>query len=99
MTFMPLLGYYVLRGQKGFESAAEQAVGGPHRPRLSPLRRLVPGPQGDRAGRLRAGLAAARLLPLLGTAFFPKDLHGVFTVNVFLAEGSPIRQTQDETLR
>ena len=27
----------------------------------------------------------ACLLPLLGTAFFPKDLHGVFSVNVFLA--------------
>ena len=23
MTFMPLLGYYVLRGQKGMESAAD----------------------------------------------------------------------------
>ena len=41
----------------------------------------------------------AALLPLLGTAFFPKDLHGVFSVNVYLAEGSPIRQTRDETLK
>ncbi len=39
------------------------------------------------------------MLPLLGTAFFAKDLHGVFSVNVFLKEGSPIRQTREETLR
>jgi multidrug efflux pump subunit AcrB len=35
----------------------------------------------------------------LGTAFFPKDLHGVFSVNVYLAEGSPIRQTRDQALK
>ena len=41
----------------------------------------------------------ASLLPLLGTAFFPKDLHGVFSVNVYLTEGSPIRQTREEALK
>ena len=57
--------------------------------------RLVPRPQGDRltvCGWLCCG--GAPCSPLLGTAFFPKDLHGVFSVNVYLAEGSPIRQTQ-----
>ena len=34
----------------------------------------------------------------VGSAFFPKDLHNVFTVNVYLAEGTPIRQTKDEAL-
>jgi multidrug efflux pump subunit AcrB len=39
------------------------------------------------------------LLPLLGTAFFPKDLHDVFTVNVYLTEGSPLRETRNEAIR
>ena len=30
-----------------------------------------------------------------GTSFFPKDLHNVFTVNLDLPEGSPIRATRD----
>src|SRR4029079_16633277 len=38
----------------------------------------------------------------IGTSFFPKDLHNVFTVNLDLPEGSPIRATRDvaiETIR
>src|SRR5678816_4341579 len=31
----------------------------------------------------------------IGTSFFPKDLHNVFTVNLDLPEGSPIRHTRD----
>jgi hypothetical protein len=30
-------------------------------------------------------------LRFVGSAFFPKDLHNIFTVNVYLAEGTPIR--------
>jgi multidrug efflux pump len=41
----------------------------------------------------------AGAIPLLGTAFFPKDLHDVFTVNVYLTEGSPLRETRNEALR
>ena len=61
MTFMPLLGYYVLRGQKGIESGA----GGKRLERaavasdLSRIRWLVPRAQGDHADRLRAWLCAA----------------------------------------
>jgi multidrug efflux pump subunit AcrB len=36
---------------------------------------------------------------LIGTNFFPKDLHNVLTVNVFLAEGTPIRETKAEALK
>ena len=42
---------------------------------------------------------AVSLLPLIGTNFFPKDLHNVFTVNLFLAEGTPIRQTKAEAMK
>ena len=34
----------------------------------------------------------------VGSAFFPKDLHDIFTVNVYLAEGMPIRKNKDEVL-
>ncbi len=102
MTFMPLLGYYVLRGQKGFEAAARrQGLGA----RVA-ARAIAASPAGAwttrRSCLTACALALLRrrgLLPLLGTAFFPKDLHDVFTVNVFLAEGSPIRQTRDEALQ
>ena len=101
MTFVPLLGYYVLRGQKGLESGAgasgwNAAVAGVYR-------RFATWCLGHKAITLTVCVLAlcggAALLPLLGTAFFPKDLHGVFTVNVYLAEGSPIRQTREEALQ
>jgi multidrug efflux pump subunit AcrB len=44
-------------------------------------------------------VGAFSLLPLIGTNFFPKDLHNVFTINLFLAEGTPIRQTKAEALK
>ena len=73
MTFMPLLGYYFLRGQKGMESA-ETAKGWTATvgPRLPAVRRLVPGAQGGDAydlcpGPLRrrsaASLSGHGLLP------------------------------------
>ena len=101
MTFMPLLGYYVLRGQKGFESAAgakgwqARVAGG--------YRRFAAWSLHHKALVLAACVAAliggVGSLRWIGTAFFPKDLHDVFSVNVFLAEGTPIRQTQEETFR
>jgi multidrug efflux pump subunit AcrB len=101
MTFMPLLGYYVLKGQKGFEAAPGDGGGGPWFARA--YRRFSAWCLRHKAATftvcvvfLVGGLAT---LPLVGTAFFPKDLHQVFTVNVHLAEGTPIRQTRDETLR
>jgi len=101
MTFMPLLGFYVLRGQKGFRGLHRRrarGAAGSHLPG-----RFVQWCMGHKAVTLgSAGLAftaGCAALPLLGTAFFPKDLHDVFTVNVFMAEGSPIRQTREEALR
>jgi len=101
MTFMPLLGYYVLRGQKGFESSLTEGGRG------AAFARYYNGfsewclqhkllTLGVCSLLLAAGTA---VLPLLGTSFFPKDLHTAFTVNLFLAEGSSIRQTRDESLR
>ena len=101
MTFVPLLGYYVLRGQKGFESETHQRGLGAAFARR--YRRFSVWCLDHKAislavcGVLLAGGISA--LPLLGTAFFPKDLHSVFTVNVYLAEGSPIRQTREEALK
>ena len=101
MTFMPLLGYYVLRGQKGMESA-ETAKGWTALVARG-YRRFAGWCLTHKAVTLSTCFLAlcggAALLPYLGTAFFPKDLHGVFSVNVFLAEGSPIRQTRAEALK
>ncbi len=101
MTFMPLLGYYVLRGQKGFEAAAGEGGRGARVARY--YTRFSewcldhkPIALGVSVAALAAGVAC---LPLIGSAFFPKDLHRVFSVNVYLAEGSPIRQTQEEALK
>jgi multidrug efflux pump subunit AcrB len=100
MTFMPLLGYYLLRGQKGFEAAGKEGRGA----RVATLyRRFSTWCLNHKAIVLAVcgsllGLGVA-MLPLLGTAFFPKDLHDVFSVNIYLAEGSPLRETQNEAIR
>ena len=101
MTFMPLLGYYVLQGQPGFEAGL--TTGG----RGATFARYYNGfsewclahkavSLGVCLVFLAAGLAC---LPLVGTAFFPRDRHSVFTVNVYLPEGAPIRQTAAEAQR
>jgi multidrug efflux pump subunit AcrB len=101
MTFMPLLGYYVLRGQKGFESAADEGGRGARLARS--YRRFSTWCLDHKALVLGACVlllvGGAASLTTVGTAFFPKDLHSVFSVNVYLREGAPIRQTQEETLR
>lgn len=101
MTFMPLLGYYVLRGQKGFESADNER-GWTARVARS-YRRFSAWCLDHKAIALGVSVsvfcAGCAMLPLLGTAFFPKDLHTVFSVNVTLTEGSPIRETKNEALR
>jgi multidrug efflux pump subunit AcrB len=101
MTFMPLLGYYLLRGQKGFESSGEKRGVAGLFARL--YRHFSTWCLNHKA--LTLGTAVLLLvagcvsLGSVGTAFFPKDLHNVFTVNVYLAEGTPIRQTEEEALR
>jgi len=101
MTFMPLLGYYLLRGQHGFEASTASA-GNPSR-FANAYRRLAEWCIDHKAVSLTLLIvilgAGSALLTLIPTSFFPKDLHSTFTVNVFMPEGSPIRQTREETLR
>ncbi|MEN6457595.1 MAG: efflux RND transporter permease subunit [Thermoguttaceae bacterium] len=100
MTFIPLLGYYILRGQRGFEAAGETT--GFRAAVAATYRRFSSWCLDHKA--LTLGVAtlllvlSAAILPMVGTAFFPKDLHNVFSVNVYLAEGTPIRETRNEVL-
>jgi multidrug efflux pump subunit AcrB len=93
-TFAPLLGFYILKGQKGFEVSEGKPARVPTLyktfvesalPTDSRNRIALPSPNG----------------PFMvgdGTSFFPKDLHDVFVVNLDLPEGSPIRETRDVAL-
>ena len=115
MTFVPLLGYYLLRGQRGFD--AELTAGSlsrtyngydalAHRAFRAVARvfsRFTAWSLNHKWAVLAvfAALLAAslRLTSVIGSAFFPKDLHSVFTVNVHLPEGTPIAETLAETER
>jgi multidrug efflux pump len=97
-TFCPLLGFYMLKGQKALSASDGRARGFPglykafvenciaHRFRTVAVS----------VGVLLAG--AGVCYRTIGTSFFPKDLHDVFVVNLDLPEGSPIRQTREVTL-
>jgi multidrug efflux pump subunit AcrB len=94
-TFAPLLGFYILKGQKGFEASDGKPAKG--FPRL--YKAFV---QGCIAHRFRTTaivlvilVACVFVVGMIGTSFFPKDLHDVFVVNIDLPEGSPIRETRD----
>jgi multidrug efflux pump len=101
MTFIPFLGYFMLKGQFGMEAGL--ADGG----KSSRFARLYNGFSEMCMEHKWAALAscltllagAVSLFPLIGTNFFPKDLHTVFSVNLFLAEGTPIRQTKQEAVQ
>ncbi len=101
MTFIPLLGSYMLRGQHGMEAGLAGEG------RSSRFARIYNGFSEWCMVHKWTSLAcclvvlggACSLLPLIGTNFFPKDLHNVLTVNVFLAEGTPIRQTKAEAMK
>lgn len=97
-TFAPLLGFYMLKGQKGFEGSGGQPARGfprlyktfvewciAHRFRTTAVALVV----------LTGGVMLTRAI---GTSFFPKDLHDVFVVNLDLPEGSPIRETREVAL-
>ncbi len=98
MTFIPLLGYYLLRGQKGFDAAT-----GSH-----PLHRLIPVYKGALQFALRRPLltiisaygllgASTALIPFFGKQFFPVAERNQFLVDLRLPEGSSIEQTQKVT--
>ncbi len=101
MTFIPLLGYYMLKGQHGFEAGLAEGGKG------SRFARIYNGfsefCMDHKWASLTACLvilgAAMSLFPLLGTNFFPKDLHTAFTVNLFLPEGTSIRETKTEAMK
>ena len=98
MTFMPLLGYYVLKGQKGFEAGLTEGGRG------ATFARYYNGFSQWCLDHKVISLGICLLilagcvgcLPLVGTAFFPRDRHNIFSVNVYLPEGAPIRQTAAE---
>lgn len=100
-TFAPLLGFYMLKGQKGFEgSHASQS--GPRRGFPHLYKSFV---EWCIAHRFRTTAVAVAVLAggvllcrSIGTSFFPKDLHDVLVVNLDLPEGSPIRETRDVAL-
>ena len=101
MTFIPFLGYFMLRGQHGMEAGL--SVGGTG----SRFARLYNGfsemcmehKWSALASCLTLLAGAVSLFPLIGTNFFPKDLHTVFSVNLFLAEGTSIRHTKEEAVK
>ncbi|WP_435018603.1 efflux RND transporter permease subunit [Tundrisphaera sp. TA3] len=101
MTFIPLLGYYLLKGQAGLEAGLGDGQG-----RGSRFARIYNGfsevcldhKWASLAVCLAALAAGLSLLPLLGTNLFPKDLHSAFTVNLYLPEGSSIRETKGEAM-
>lgn len=101
MTFIPLLGYYLLRGQAGLESGLESGGRG------SRFARVYNGfsefCMEYKWSALLACLVvmglAMSLVPRIGTSFFPKDLHNVFTVDLYLPDGTPIGQTKREAMR
>ncbi len=100
MTFIPLLGYYILRGQKGLEAGVGDGSGG------SRFARIYNGFSEVCMEHKWAALAVCiialgaglSLLPLIGTNLFPKDLHSAFTVNLFLPEGASIRESKGEAM-
>ncbi|WP_165220148.1 efflux RND transporter permease subunit [Aquisphaera insulae] len=100
MTFVPMLGRIMLRGQLGLEAGLADGGKG------SRFARLYNGfsevcmeyKWTSLAVCLIVLAGGASLIPLIGSSFFPKDLHNVFTVDLFLAEGSPIRQTKEEAM-
>jgi len=95
MTFMPLLGYYLLRGQKGYEAALE---GSGASARLARGYNRVTEWVLDHKGKsalafvafLVIGLAPARLIR---TQFFPVEALQRFYVHVKLPEGADVRAT------
>jgi multidrug efflux pump subunit AcrB len=95
-TFAPLLGFYMLRGQKSLGASDGKPARGFPRLYKAFVENCI-------AHRFRTAAIAVAILvagilvvrATIGTSFFPKDLHNVFVVNLDLPEGSPIRATRD----
>lgn len=95
-TFAPLLGFYMLKGQKSLGAADGKPASGFPRLYKAFVEYCID-------HRFRTVAVSVLLLVagalvcyrMIGTSFFPKDLHNVFVVNLDLPEGSPIRATRD----
>lgn len=99
MTFMPLLGYYLLRGQKGYEAALEgdglgaRLARGYNRVSEWVLEHKAKSALGFLVF-LVVGLAPARMIR---TQFFPVEALQRFYVHVRLPEGADVRATEATT--
>ncbi|MFZ5440081.1 MAG: efflux RND transporter permease subunit [Myxococcota bacterium] len=95
MTFMPLLGRYLLRGQKGFEAALE---GGGRTAELARKYNAITSWMLDHKLVTSVGFFAFLVLGLapvvkVKTHFFPEEPMNRFYVHVRLPEGSDVRAT------
>ena len=101
MTFIPLLGYYMLRGQAGMEAGgAEGGQGNWFTRAYNGFSELCMEHKWTSLSCCIVILmAAVSLLPRIGSSFFPKDLHTAFTVDLFLPEDSSIQQTCQQAHR
>jgi multidrug efflux pump subunit AcrB len=96
MTFMPLLGRYLLRGQKGYEAALD---GGGRAAELARQYNALTTWMLDHKKVSFAGFAVFLMLGLapvvlVKTHFFPEESMNRFYVHVRLPEGSDLRATQ-----
>ena len=97
-TFAPLLGFYMLKGQRGFEGSHGQPARGFPRVYKALVEWCIAHRYRTTAIALSVLAVGVLLCRSIGTSFFPKDLHDVFTVNLDLPEGSPIRETREVAL-
>jgi multidrug efflux pump subunit AcrB len=99
MTFMPLLGYYILRGQKGLAGLHPDERRGFARLYTLFCRTCINYRWLTLFAACAALVSCVSLIPLIGSSFFPKDLHTTFSVNLFLPEGTSVRETAAEAER
>ncbi len=106
MTFVPLLGYHLLRGQRGFESGGEVRSFFLLRPVDRLLAAMLPRYRAFLQGALRhpartiatAGLLlvlSCGLTPFFGKQFFPAAERNQMIVDIELPEGSSISRTRE----
>ncbi len=96
MTFMPMLGYYLLRGQKGYEAALEGEGRGAA---LARKYNAVTEWMLDHKAKSFLGFLAFLVIglapaALIRTQFFPEEAMSRFYVHVRLPEGSDVRATE-----
>lgn len=110
MTFIPLLGYYILKGQRGFEAGGEVRRFPLFKPVDLFLRALIPRYQAVLRAALRHPLlvvvtayallgASFLLIPYFGKQFFPAAERNQLLIDIQLPEGSAVEETREVTAR